>query len=119
VLARLDLTELVRRHLDINAVVEDLDPDPIVARLDTDALMDRIDMQRLTERIDIEAVIDRLDLAALATKVIEEIDLPELIRETASDTASDEVRQLRLRSVDADRLVQRAVDRVLGRKREP
>src|SRR5262245_37619606 len=39
VLDRLDVTELVLRHLDINAVVEDLDPDPIVARLDTDALM--------------------------------------------------------------------------------
>jgi hypothetical protein len=88
-------------------------------RIDMQRLTERIDIDALVERLDIEAVIDRLDLAALATKVIEEIDLPELIRETASDTASDEVRQLRLRSVDADRLVQRAVDRVLGRKREP
>jgi hypothetical protein len=88
-------------------------------RIDMQRLTERIDIDALVERLDIEAVIDRLDLAALATAVMEEIDLPELIRETASDTASDEVRQLRLRSVDADRLVQRAVDRVLGRKREP
>ena len=128
VLQRLDLTTIVREHVDIDAIAAGVDPGPIVARLDMNALTDRMDMDRLAERIDIdelvarldiEAVIDRLDLAALATAVMQELDLPELIRETAGDAASDEVRQLRLRSVDADRLVQRAVDRVLGRRREP
>ena len=118
ILERLDLTELVRRHLDINAVVDGLDPDPIVARLDMDALTDRIDIDALVERLDIEAVIDRLDIAELATSVLQELDVAELIRVTAGDATSDEVRQLRLRSVEADQLVQRAVDRMLGRRRE-
>jgi hypothetical protein len=128
VLERLDLTEVVRAHVDLDAVVEDLDPAPIVARVDIDALVNQIDVGRLVERMDVDAlaarldvgaVIARVDLAALATQVIEELDLPELIRETAGDAASDEVRELRLKSVEADRLVQRAVDRVLGRRREP
>lgn len=118
ILERLDLTELVRRHLDINVVVEDLDPDPIVTRLDMDALTDRIDIEALVERLDIAAVIDRLDIAALATSVLQELDVAELIRVTAGDATSDEVRQLRLRSVEADQFVQRGVDRVLGRRRE-
>jgi hypothetical protein len=109
ILARLDLTALIRRYLDINAVIDDLD---------TDALMDRIDINAMVARLDIDAVIDRLDLPELATAVIEELDLPELIREAAGDTATDEVRQLRLKSVEADRLVQSAVDRILGRRRE-
>jgi hypothetical protein len=119
VLERLDLTELIRRHLDINAVITDLDMDTLMDRIDMQQLTDRIDINELVERLDIAAVIERLDIADLAATVMQELDLPELIRETAGDTASDEVRQLRLRSVDADRLVQRAVDRVLGRNREP
>jgi hypothetical protein len=118
VLERIDLTELIRRHLDIDAVVEDLDTDALMDRIDMQRLTDRIDIDALVQRLDIAAVIDRLDMPELVASVMQELDLPELIRETAGDTASDEVRQLRLRSVDADRLVQRAVDRVLGRNRE-
>jgi hypothetical protein len=128
ILDRLDLTALVGDHLDVDAVAAQVDPDPIVARMDVDAMLARIDVNELAaridvgalaEKIDMEALIERVDLPGLASAVIEELDLPELIRETAGDTASDEVRQVRLRSVDADRAVQRAVDRVLGRKRQP
>jgi hypothetical protein len=119
VMDRLDLMEVVREHLDIDAVAADLDLDRVVARLDIDAVTDRVNVDAIAARIDIEALIDRIDMAALIGDVLDEIDLPELIRETTADTYSDEIRSLRLRSVDADRAVQRAVDRVLGRKREP
>jgi hypothetical protein len=127
VLDRLDLTALVVDHLDMEVIASLIDPDPIVARLDVDALIARVDVERLAGRVDVDALaaridmralIDRLDLAEIATAVIEELDLPELIREAAGDTASDEVRQLRLKSVEADRIVGSAVDRVLGRRRE-
>jgi hypothetical protein len=125
IIDRLDLTSLVREHVDLDAVVDDLDLDPIVARVDADALLDRIDMERLAARIDVNAlverlnvaaVIDRLDLTALASAVIEELDLSELIRQASAETTSDEVRLLRLRGVGADGAVQRAVDRVLRRR---
>jgi hypothetical protein len=118
VLDRLDLTDLVRRHLDLNAVVEDLDPDPIVARMDMDALTDRIDIDTLVARLDVEKLLERLDLTAIASAVIEDLDLAQLIRDASSNTASDEVRNLRLRGVDADNAIRRAMDRVLGRGRE-
>jgi hypothetical protein len=119
ILDRLDLTEVVREHLDIDAVASDLDLDRVVARLDIDAVTDRVDVDAIASRLDLEALIDRIDMAAVVGDVIDELDVPELIRETTADTYSDEIRLLRLQAVDADRLVQRAVDRVLGRKREP
>ena len=82
-------TDLVRRHLDLNAVVEDLDPDPIVARMDMDALTDRIDIDALAARLDVEKLLDRLDLTAIASAVIEELDLAQLIRDASSNTTSE------------------------------
>ncbi len=127
VLDRLDLTGLVRRHLDLNAVVDDLDLDPIMARVDMDALiarMDideltaRIDMDALTARIDIAALVERIDLTALAAAVIDDLDIAELIRQASAETTSEEIGRLRLRSVEADGAVQRAMDVVLRRKGE-
>jgi len=127
VLDRIDLTGLVRRHLDLDAVVTDLDLDPVMARVDMDALLDRMDVDALTERIDVdalaakidvEALIGRLDLTAIAAAVIDELDIAELIRQASAETTSDEVGRLRLRSVDADSAVQRAVDTVFRRRSE-
>jgi hypothetical protein len=127
VLDRIDLTALVRRHLDLDAVVTDLDLDPVMARVDMDALLDRMDVDALTARIDVDALvakidvkalIERLDLTALAAAVIDELDLVELIRQASAETTSDEVGRLRVRAVDADSAVQRAVDTVLRRRSE-
>jgi hypothetical protein len=118
VLDRIDLTGLVRRHLDLDALVTDLDLDPVMARVDVDALLERVDVDAIAARIDVGALIDRLDLTALAAAVIEDLDIAELIRQASAETTSDEVGRLRLRSVDADHAVQRAVDTVLRRRSE-
>jgi len=132
-LDQLDLTSLVLDHLDIQRVasaidiqtlVADLDVDALAARLDMDRLLDRIDMNRLldridmdrlTERIDMQALLDRVDLPAVASGVIDDLDIPQVIREATTDTASEGVRDVRLRGVEADRAIGRAVDRLLGR----
>jgi hypothetical protein len=132
-LEQLDLTSLVLDHLDIQRVasaidiqtlVADLDVDALAARLDMDRLLDRIDMnrlldridmERLTERIDMQALLDRVDLPAVASGVIDDLDIPQVIREATTDTASEGVRDVRLRGVEADRAIGRAVDRLLGR----
>jgi len=133
VLDQLDLTTLVLDHLDIQrvasavdvqALVADLDVDAIAERLDMnrlldridmDRLLDRIDMERLTARIDVEALLDRVDLPAVASGVIDDLDIPQVIREATADTASEGVRDVRLRGVEADRAIRRAVDRLLSR----
>jgi hypothetical protein len=133
-LDQFDLTELIRSHVDLQAIARDVDFNALVEGLDVDALADRVDMSalvrridanELAERIDVDAIarridldtlIRRLDLAQIASEVIEELDLADLVRDAAAETTSEGVRTVRLRGVDADRAVRRAVDRVLSRR---
>jgi hypothetical protein len=132
-LEQIDLTALVRERLDINAIAADIDLDALIARVDIDAIVDRVDMDALVaklpidavldrvdlnavaERLDIEAVIARIDLAGLAQEVIDEIDLPEIIRDSSGAMASETVQEVRVLGIGADRFVARVVDRVLRR----
>jgi hypothetical protein len=134
VLGMLDLTALIRSHVDVQAIaadvdvnglLDDLDVDGLAARIDmaaltrridVDGLASRIDVDALARRIDLDALIARLDLARLASDVIEELDLADLVRDAAAETTSEGVRVVRLRGVGADRAIRRAVDRVLSRR---
>jgi hypothetical protein len=95
VIAEIDLTALVTDRVDLGVVVDDA--------------LDQLDLTQL--------VMDRVDLASVAEKVIDDIDLPEIIRESTGSIAYETVRGIRLQSVDADRAVERIVDRVLLRRR--
>lgn len=116
-----DLDEVVAK-VDVSAVVERVDLDAAAARLDIDAVLDRIDLtavvlRRVDLRAIVEAVLDRLDLIGLAVEVIDGVDLPEIIRESTGSMASDTVRGVRMQGVAADEAVGRAVDRLLLRHR--
>jgi hypothetical protein len=86
---RIDLTRLVIERVDVNRIIE--------------------------ERVDIDAVIERTDVAGLARDVLQQLDLPEIIRESSGTMAAETVESLRLRGMDADRSLSRLVDRVLQR----
>ena len=64
-----------------------------------------------------DVVMQRVDLVAIADYVIEAIDLPEIIRESTGGVATETVRGVRMRSIEADAAVSRAVDRLLFRRR--
>ena len=140
---QVDLTALVRERVDVNAIVEDVDIDRILDRVDLDAVIDRVDIDEIVARVDMErlarsfpvepivdrvdvdrviartdlvAIIDRLDLAEIAEEVIEEIDLPRLMRESSGMMANETVQTVRVQGMNADRLVSRVVDRVLRRE---
>jgi hypothetical protein len=133
-LDQIDLTELVEervdldrivRSVDLDAVVDRIDLDAIVARIDLNAIAERLDVNAVAERLDVDAVaarldvealVERLDLAGLARTVIDEIDLPEVIRRSTGVVASETVRGVRMQSIDADRAVAGLVDRLLGRR---
>ena len=69
-------------------------------------------------RARLDEVLPRsIDLAALAVGVIDEVDLPEVIRESTGSMASVTVREARLHAVAADASVGRVVDRLLLRRR--
>jgi hypothetical protein len=123
---RLDIDAIVHR-LDIDAIVRQVDIDAIAQRIDLDAIADRIDLDRIVARIDIDAIVagvdlnaivDRLNVVGLAEEVINEIDLPEIIRDSTGSMASEVVRDARIQSFDADEAVSRLVDRLLRRRRK-
>jgi hypothetical protein len=97
VLGPLDLTEIVRERVDI------------------DALIDEIDLDRIVARVDVDALVDRLDMAELVQGVLDEIDLPALIRESTGTITADATDEIRYASLDADRLVARFIDRLMRR----
>jgi hypothetical protein len=91
-LAAVDLTALVRKHIDVDAVAKDLD---------------------------VDAVVERVDTAAIANRLLEEIDLPEIVRESSDAFASEAVIGIRTRAIRADNAVTRGVDYVLHRQADP
>ncbi len=135
-LEQIDLTAIVREHVDLNEVVQDLDIDAIVGRVDINAIVDRLDMERLVAKlpidavmdrvdvneivasVDMEALIQRLDMPKLAQDVIDEIGLTDIIRESSGAMASETVQTLRVGGMRADTWVAHVVDRVLFRKRD-
>jgi hypothetical protein len=108
VLAEVDITAIVRDHVDLNAIADGIDVNAVAAKIDVNAI---------AENIDIPAILDRIDLAALAQYVIEEIDLPEIVRESSSTITSGAVRGVRMRSIEVDDRAARIVDKVIRRSR--
>jgi hypothetical protein len=138
VLDRLDLTDVVLGRVDLQRVVREVltrldeetmaevlvlvDVDAVAARLDVEQVLDRVDLTALVlERVDLGVVVDsvlaQVDLIALAEQVIEGVDLPELIRESTGSMASDTVRGVRMRGIEADQTISNAVDRLFRSRR--
>ena len=135
VVERLDLTRLVAEHVDLDAVVAGADLDAAVARVDIEAVIDRVDLDAVAarldvdavvaradldaavRRVDIDAVIARVDLVAIVEEVLDEVDLPGIIRDSTGSVASETVRGVRMTGISADDAIGRAVDRALFRRR--
>jgi hypothetical protein len=103
-----ELTSAILDHIDLTQLAID--------RIDIERIVDAIDLDAIVARVDIDAVIDRVDLVAITYQLIEEIDLPELIRESTGAVTSETVRSVRMQSAQADLLLARAVDRLLHRR---
>jgi hypothetical protein len=109
-LEQIDLTELVKEQVDLDAVVANVDLDAVVERLDLDAIV---------ARVDLDAVVARMDLGRIAKEVIDELDLSAIIRESTETVTGEAVDDLRYGTVDADRAVERVVDRIFRRRGRP
>ena len=77
-LAEVDITAVVREHVDLDAIAEGIDIERIVDRVDVDAIaarvdiapiLDRVDVDDVAARVDIERIVDRVDVNAIAAKV--------------------------------------------------
>jgi hypothetical protein len=69
VLAAVDLTDLVRRHVDLDALVRGVDVEAVVSRVDLDAAVSRVDLDAIAARVDVDAVAARVDLDGLASRL--------------------------------------------------
>ena len=77
--------------------------------------MSRIDIQAVADSIDLQALVHRLDLSAIASEVIEELDLMGLIQDAVGSMTNETVGGIRVQSMNADRAISRLRARVLGR----
>jgi hypothetical protein len=73
-------------------------------------------VEEVIARVDFEAIIDRMDLATIARQVVDDIDLPDLIRNSTGALASESVLGLRMQGIEADERVSKIVDKVLLRR---
>jgi len=112
--ARVDLEKIIA-SLDLDAIVDRVDLDRVVGRLDLDAIVDRVDLDRVAARLDVDAVLERVDLIGLAEYVVNGVDLPAIIRTSTESVTSEMAQGVRVHTADADRAVERLVDRLLLR----
>jgi len=144
VVARLDLTDLVAQHVDLDALVAAVDLDGAVARVDLDGAVARVDLDAIVARVDLnaavalvdldaavarvdldgavalvdlDAIIDRIDLVGIVGEVLDELDLPAIIRASTGSMASETVHGVRMTGITADDAISRVVDRALFRRR--
>lgn len=123
IVSRIDLDRIVER-IDVRAIVERVPVDEIVSRLDLDAIVASVDLDQVVRRVDIQAVADRidlralvrrLDLTAIASEVIDELDLTQLIQDAMGSMTNETVGGIRVESMNADRAISRLRERLLGR----
>ncbi|HYF47644.1 MAG TPA: hypothetical protein VD926_15620 [Acidimicrobiales bacterium] len=98
-------------HQIVNGVVRELDVNAVVEKVDVDALLARIDVDAIIDRVDVDAIVKRVDVAA----ILEEVGVDDLVRQSTGVLASDTTRLVRIRTMNADVLLTRFVDRVLRR----
>lgn len=112
---RLDIEKVLAR-VDIDEVASRIDLEAIVARIDLDKVAAGIDVDAVAARLDVDAFLERVDLAGLARYIVDEIDLPELIRQSTGTVTTESVRSVRMQGIEADVAVERLVGRVFGRR---
>lgn len=106
---RSELTPLVDRS--VPAVAE-----AVMDRLDVNQLVAKVDINAIIARLDMNAIIARVDLGSVSRQVIDEVDLPEIIRESSGAITSESVLGVRMQSIEADERLNRVVDKILLRR---
>ncbi|MDX5310870.1 MAG: hypothetical protein LPK23_05785 [Rhodococcus sp. (in: high G+C Gram-positive bacteria)] len=117
-----DITAVVRDHVDLDTLAEGIDIERILDRVDIDAvaarvaiapILARVDIDAVAARVDVAAIVDRVDLDALAAKIdveaiIDRVDLDALAAKIDVDAIIDRV--------DLDALAAKIdVDAIIGR----
>ncbi|WP_157987832.1 hypothetical protein [Jiangella endophytica] len=108
--------DAVLDEVDVNGIVRRVDVDAIVGRVDLDTAVSRVDVDEVVQRVDLDAVVTRLRVPELVERVLDDIDLGRIVRESSAGMAAETVDAVRARSADADRVINGFVDRVVLRR---
>src|SRR4051794_6104931 len=66
--------------------------DSLLDRFDlTQLVIDHVSVPRIVAALDMDEVLSKLDLSGIAAKVVDDIDLPDLIRDSTTSVASESV----------------------------
>jgi hypothetical protein len=88
----------------------------VLERLDlTQVVLERVDLNAVADHLDLDRVLDRLDLATVARELIDELDLPDIIRDSSGTMAVETLDELRVQSAKADVWLAGLMDRLLRR----
>ena len=105
-----------------NAIVDRIDLKPIVERAIgevnlTEIVLENVDVDAIVAQAKLEPIIDRLPLTDLAEYVVDQIDLPAIIRSSTGGIAVDALSAARVASMTGDALVSRLSDAILLKRR--
>jgi hypothetical protein len=114
VLGFVDVNELVRKHVDLDALASELDVDAVVARADLQKAIDRVDIDGIVAGVDLQRIIDRIDVDAIIARaniqaVIDRVDVDAVVARADLQKAIDRVD---IDGVVAGVDLQRIIDRV-------
>jgi hypothetical protein len=103
-LTTIDLTDLVRRHLDLDAVAGDLDVDAVIRRTDLVAVVDRMDLDAIVAGIDLDAIVGRIDIDS----VVKTVDLDAVMARLDLDAVLSRIDLNEVAArIDLDSIIQR------------
>jgi hypothetical protein len=100
------------------AIVDRIDLKPIVERAIselnlTNIVLQNVDVDAIVASADLDPILDRLPLADLAEYVVNQIDLPAIIRSSTGGIAVDALSNARVGAMAADQMLARATDAIL------
>ncbi|TDD99114.1 hypothetical protein [Jiangella asiatica] len=75
----------------------------------------QMDVDQVVARVDLDAVIARLDVVEIVDRVLDDVDLSRIVRESSTTMTAETVGTVRVQSRRADQALGRFVDRVLRR----
>ena len=84
----------------------------VVVPAAVEQVLQRLDLTAIVEQhVDIEEIVESIDLAAITNQIMEEIDLPEIIRQSTGSVASETLRGVRMQAISADDAVSKLSER--------
>jgi hypothetical protein len=93
VLDQVDLNEIVRSHVEVDRLIDDVDVGRVVERLDLDEIVAQVDLNAIVQRLDLNAVVDRLSIDEIADRIdvdriVSKVDLDRVVSRVDLDAVA-------------------------------